>query len=83
MLVNCISTPKTFLELDVKELKFSSEFTLFRYIDEVFYYRGTFDGREVAVKRVVSDQLKLTSREVELLRKRLDNCGFTKIGHLK
>ncbi|KAI6196797.1 Non-specific serine/threonine protein kinase [Aphelenchoides besseyi] len=32
-------------------------------------FRGVFDGRAVAVKRVVSDQIKLIDREIELLRR--------------
>ncbi|CAD5211342.1 unnamed protein product [Bursaphelenchus okinawaensis] len=32
-------------------------------------FKGTFDGREVAVKRVLTSQFKLVERELELLRK--------------
>ncbi|CAD5215701.1 unnamed protein product [Bursaphelenchus xylophilus] len=32
-------------------------------------FKGTFDGREVAVKRVLTSQYKLVERELELLRK--------------
>jgi serine/threonine-protein kinase/endoribonuclease IRE1 len=55
-------------EKDVRARKCSSKLL------EVFKihrssFRGTFDGRPVAVKRVVIDQLKLIGREIELLQK--------------
>ena len=36
--------------------------------DGLFMFRGTFDGRAVAVKRVLPDCFSIANREVDLLR---------------
>lgn len=54
---------KIFFYLFFEEKKYGDHFYF-----SCFFFRGYFDGRDVAVKRVVSDFFNLADREVDLLR---------------
>uniref|UniRef100_A0A915I2M0 non-specific serine/threonine protein kinase n=1 Tax=Romanomermis culicivorax TaxID=13658 RepID=A0A915I2M0_ROMCU len=52
----------------VGKISFNTQNILGRGCEGTVVYKGTFDGRDVAVKRVVSDFFNLADREVDLLR---------------
>ncbi|KAM3916334.1 serine/threonine-protein kinase/endoribonuclease IRE2 [Leptodactylus fuscus] len=55
-------------EIEVGKISFSSKDVLGRGAGGTFVFRGRFDGRSVAVKRILPDSFILADREVQLLR---------------
>ncbi|KHN76977.1 Serine/threonine-protein kinase/endoribonuclease ire-1 [Toxocara canis] len=54
--------------MQVGSIFYDPQAILGRGCEGTIVYRGRFDGREVAVKRVVADFVRLADREVDLLR---------------
>lgn len=54
--------------MQVGNILYDPQTILGRGCEGTIVYRGKFDGREVAVKRVVADFVRLVDREVDLLR---------------
>uniref|UniRef100_A0A0N5C9S6 non-specific serine/threonine protein kinase n=1 Tax=Strongyloides papillosus TaxID=174720 RepID=A0A0N5C9S6_STREA len=52
----------------VGKLQYDPKVILGRGCEGTVVYRGTFEGRNVAVKRVLSDLVKITNREINMLR---------------
>ncbi|PIO53543.1 hypothetical protein TELCIR_25117, partial [Teladorsagia circumcincta] len=54
--------------MKVGKLLYNPSEVLGRGCEGTVVYRGKFDGRDVAVKRVVSEFVRLVDREADLLR---------------
>uniref|UniRef100_A0A0N4ZC80 non-specific serine/threonine protein kinase n=1 Tax=Parastrongyloides trichosuri TaxID=131310 RepID=A0A0N4ZC80_PARTI len=52
----------------VGKLQYNPKIILGRGCEGTIVYKGTFEGRNVAVKRVLSDLVKITDREINMLR---------------
>jgi len=52
----------------VGKVVFNPKIVLGHGCEGTFVYRGTFDGRDVAVKRILPECFSLADREVQLLR---------------
>ncbi|CEF60106.2 Serine/threonine-protein kinase/endoribonuclease IRE1 [Strongyloides ratti] len=52
----------------IGKLQYDPKVILGRGCEGTVVYRGTFEGRNVAVKRVLSDLVKITTREINMLR---------------
>ncbi|XP_040296575.1 serine/threonine-protein kinase/endoribonuclease IRE2 [Bufo bufo] len=55
-------------EIEVGKMSFSPKEVLGRGAGGTFVFRGKFDGRSVAVKRILPESFTLADREVQLLR---------------
>ncbi|KAM8960391.1 serine/threonine-protein kinase/endoribonuclease IRE2 [Pelodytes ibericus] len=55
-------------EITVGKISFSSKEVLGRGAGGTFVFRGRFDGRSIAVKRILPESFTLADREVQLLR---------------
>uniref|UniRef100_A0A0K0E8C3 non-specific serine/threonine protein kinase n=1 Tax=Strongyloides stercoralis TaxID=6248 RepID=A0A0K0E8C3_STRER len=54
--------------LSIGKLQYNPQIILGRGCDGTVVYKGIFEGRNVAVKRVLSELVKITTREINMLR---------------
>ena len=65
--VTAVPVPLEDGRLQVGKITLNSQAVLGKGCEGTFVYRGTFEGRDVAVKRVLSNCFSIADREVELL----------------